>query len=297
MTDMEIGPIHQLLVAHRLDNCLERAGLGDRRGIEPDILKAAQALNSLDGMPRVESAGGVGQNQPHIGIGQTVAADRSLVDRVGKRAVAHHVQGDGQPQSVGRGDVVLRQIGFDGGSPGRIFGRVGTGAGRVSTKPWIQRRHCVIALQTGHAQAAHFVKDYLSVHVWGNDQLPARVSRQRRGTTDLCANEIIVGLAITEKGEAKEKAAYDASPGMQPLVELRVLGQAQAGRRGCQPYRERIARIVLVAEEVRVGINNAVGQKGQNLPVEKRLVGFGKFNRKHGRFPAVGDRHSLPVTV
>ena len=56
---------------------------------------------------------------------------------------------------------------------------------------------------------------------------------------------------------------------MQPFGELRVLGQSEARRRLCQPGGKRIARIVFVAEEMRMGVKDAVRQKGEDFPFKK----------------------------
>ena len=145
----------------------------------------------------------------------------------------------------------------------------------------------MIALQPRHGQAAHLVEDRLRIHVGRDDQLPARVGRQRPGSVDLCANELVVGLPVSEKGEAKEEATHNARARMQPLAVLGELGQPQTRRRLGQAWWERIGRIVLVAEEVGMGVENAVGQKRQDFPLEKGTVGF--LKRKHGGAPRTTD--------
>ena len=114
---------------------------------------------------------------------------------------------------------------------------------------------------------------------------PRDLAAKGESPCNSAANEFIVGLAVAEKGEPKEEATNDAPFRMQPLGIVREFGQAQAGRRRFQTGAGNAVRIVLVAEEMRVGVDDAVRQEGEDLPFEKLLIFLFELVRKHGSYP------------
>ncbi len=101
VADGKVRTIEQALMTHDINDGLESASFCHRRCIEENIVQTAQALNAFDGVLGIKAAPGVRQNQAHIRIALTIAPDRRLIDRVSQGAVAHHMQGDGQPQLTG----------------------------------------------------------------------------------------------------------------------------------------------------------------------------------------------------
>ena len=108
VADREIGAVEQALVAEGFNNRLKGPGLSYSARIEPDIVQATQAGDTLNGVPGVEATGGVSQNQAHVGVALTVAADGRLVDWIGQSSIAHHVERNAQPLLVSDPHMLLR---------------------------------------------------------------------------------------------------------------------------------------------------------------------------------------------
>ena len=71
------------------------------RVVEEDVVEAAQRVDPLDGVPRIEAPRAVGEHKFCVRVAQALFPDVPLVRRVGESQWFHHVEHDRQAAGVG----------------------------------------------------------------------------------------------------------------------------------------------------------------------------------------------------
>src|SRR4051812_6973893 len=80
--DAEIRTPQDPLRAEDFQCCLECRGLADRRGIDDRIVQVRNSTQSREGIPVIEAARDVREDQPHVWVRAAETAEGALVSRV-----------------------------------------------------------------------------------------------------------------------------------------------------------------------------------------------------------------------
>ena len=274
MGDRVVGAEQQPARTELAQDRHQRLRLADGRGVEPDVLQAAQGTDAGDGVGRVEAARRVRQDQACVGIALAVLAHLPLVDRIGQRRVAHQVQGDEPaalvrllPHPLGqepRRRRLLRVAGAGGVAPVDL---------ETADRGLRQRVDPVrVALRRGQQRGADAV---------------VAAGRLHHEAVDLHGVRGAVGVREDQRAVQPLGAADDGADVRAPLLDAAV------GRAGLDEVRDRIQVRGPVDVRVRVGdpLRQPAGQLGQQRAVGVGLVpavpwGCAVHAVSHARNPA-----------
>jgi len=195
---------------------------------------------------RIESARSVRQDEPHVRIAGAIAADVLLVNRIGQRAAAHHVQGDGESFFVCDPHLLFGEIARDRRLESRLF-----------------RRKDVVALEAGKTFAAYRLADELRIHSWMHQH-----QRTRAGVAAGFGGEKRVGSIEIHPGRGKSKEQpLTRSAGMNFIhagAERRVARAGRAGENQRRNFPSEVAPLV----KMRVSVEDARRHEGLEFAAE-----------------------------